>query len=52
MRIAWDDLRTVLMLMRHQSLTAAGDGQDINYTTVARRIKRAEDSLKNRFLNV
>lgn len=34
------------MLVRHQSLTAAGDVLDINYTTVARRIKRAEDSLK------
>lgn len=45
MSIAWDDLRTVLMLVRHRSLAAAAEALDINYTTVARRIRRAEGSL-------
>jgi DNA-binding transcriptional LysR family regulator len=45
MSIAWDDLRTVLMVVRHQSLAGAGDALGINYTTVARRIRRAEQKL-------
>jgi len=45
MSIAWDDLRTVLMVVQHQSLAGAGDALGINYTTVARRIRRAEQKL-------
>jgi DNA-binding transcriptional LysR family regulator len=45
MSVAWDDLRTVLMLVRHGSLAGAADVLDINYTTVARRVRRAEDAL-------
>ena len=45
MDVAWDDLRTVLMLVRYQTLAAAAAALDVNYTTVARRIRRAEASL-------
>jgi|TARA_B110000902_G_scaffold258983_1_gene329589 DNA-binding transcriptional LysR family regulator len=45
MDIAWDDLRTILMLVRHGSLAGAADALDINYTTVARRVRRAESAL-------
>lgn len=45
MNLAWDDLRTVLMLVRHQTLAGAAAALDINYTTVARRIRRAEATL-------
>lgn len=45
MSIAWDDLRTVMMLVRHRSLAAAATALDVNYTTVARRIRRAETTL-------
>lgn len=45
MNVAWDDLRTVLMLVRHQTLAGAAQALDVNYTTVARRIRRAEDGL-------
>lgn len=45
MDLAWDDLRTVLMLVRHGKLATAAAALDINYTTVARRIKRAESAL-------
>jgi len=45
MKFSWDDLRTILMLVRHGSLTGAGDALGVNYTTVARRIRRAEDAL-------
>lgn len=38
----WDDLRTVLALVRHGSLARAGAALGLNYTTVARRIARAE----------
>lgn len=46
MNIAWDDLRTVLMLVRHRSLAGAAKALGLNYTTVARRIRRAEEALK------
>ncbi|WP_092647630.1 LysR family transcriptional regulator [Jannaschia faecimaris] len=42
--MSWDDLRTVLMLVRHQSLAGAAHRLGVNYTTVARRIRRAEMS--------
>lgn len=45
MDMAWDDLRTVLALVRHGSLAGAGGALGVNYTTVARRIRRAEDAL-------
>ncbi|MEH6521506.1 LysR family transcriptional regulator [Sulfitobacter sp.] len=45
MSIAWDDLRTVMMLVRHRSLAGAAEALGVNYTTVARRIRRAEDTL-------
>jgi len=41
----WDDLRTVLALVRHRTLARAGDVLGLNYTTVARRITRAEAAL-------
>ena len=45
MNVAWDDLRTVLLLVRHGSLAAAAEQLDVNYTTIARRIRRAEQTL-------
>lgn len=41
----WDDLRTVLALVRHRTLAGAGAALGLNYTTVARRISRAEAAL-------
>jgi DNA-binding transcriptional LysR family regulator len=41
----WGDLKTVLALLRHGSLAAAGQALGVNYTTVARRIARAEQAL-------
>lgn len=40
--LAWDDLRTILHLVRHGTLAAAAGSLGVNYTTVARRISRAE----------
>lgn len=45
MNVAWDDLRTVMMLVRHGSLAGAADALGVNYTTVARRVRRAEKAL-------
>ncbi len=45
MALIWDDLRTVLMLVRHQTLAGAADALEVNYTTVARRVRRAESTL-------
>ncbi|AXI48727.1 LysR family transcriptional regulator [Sulfitobacter sp. SK012] len=45
MSVAWDDLRTVMMLVRHRSLAGAAEALGVNYTTVARRVRRAEDAL-------
>lgn len=42
MELLWDDIRTVMMLVRHGTLAAAGQELGVNYTTVARRIQRAE----------
>ena len=41
----WDDLRTVLALVRHRTLAGAGSSLGLNYTTVARRVSRAEAAL-------
>ncbi len=45
---AWDDLKTVMALVRHGSLAGAGGALGLNYTTVARRISRAEEALGTR----
>lgn len=45
MDLAWDDLRTILMLVRHKTLAGAAEALGVNYTTVARRVRRAESSL-------
>jgi hypothetical protein len=44
MSVAWDDLRTVLMLVRHRTLAGAAKATGVNYTTVARRVRRAEEA--------
>lgn len=41
----WDDLKTVMHLVRGGSLSNAADALGVSYTTVARRVKRAEDDL-------
>lgn len=45
MNVQWDDLKTVMHLVRGGSLAAAALALDVNYTTVARRIARAESAL-------
>jgi len=45
MKVAWDDLNTVLLMVRHGSLAGAAAALGVNYTTVARRIRRAEAAL-------
>ena len=45
MQVDWDDLKTVLALVRSGSLAAAGAELGINYTTVARRVQRAEAAM-------
>ncbi|KCV81967.1 LysR family transcriptional regulator [Actibacterium atlanticum] len=45
MNLHWDDLKTVLELVRHGSLASAGAQLGVNYTTVARRVARAEAAL-------
>ncbi|MEL6242900.1 MAG: LysR family transcriptional regulator [Pseudomonadota bacterium] len=45
MDVPWDDLRTVLAVVRHGTLAGAAGELDLNYTTVARRIRRAEEAL-------
>lgn len=45
MPVHWDDLKTVMHLVREGSLANAADTLDVSYTTVARRVKRAEDDL-------
>jgi DNA-binding transcriptional LysR family regulator len=42
----WDDLRAVLHVVRERSLAAAGARLGVNYTTVARRVARAEAALE------
>lgn len=41
----WDDIRSILALVQAGSLSKAGARLGLNYTTVARRIQRAEDAL-------
>ena len=45
MTVSWDDMRTVMCLVRAGSLSAAAQMLGLNYTTVARRVARAEDAL-------
>ena len=42
MDMRWDDLQTVTLLVRHGTLAGAAEALGVNYTTVARRIRRAE----------
>lgn len=49
MREDWDDLRAVLMVVRHGSLARAAEALGVNYTTVARRIAQAEETYGTRF---
>ncbi|PYG33222.1 LysR family transcriptional regulator [Pelagimonas varians] len=45
MDLSWDDMRTVLSLVRCGSLAGAAQELGVNYTTVSRRIRRAEQTL-------
>lgn len=42
MELHWDDCRAVLAVVRKRTLSAAAKDIGVNYTTVARRISRAE----------
>ena len=43
--VNWDDLKTILALVRGGSLAAAASELGVSYTTIARRISRAEAAL-------
>ncbi|SLN60101.1 HTH-type transcriptional regulator CysL [Falsiruegeria litorea R37] len=45
MNAEWDDLKTILAVARGGTLAAAAEALGLNYTTVARRIQRAEVAL-------
>ncbi len=45
MNIDWEDIKTVLYLVKGGSLAKAGAQLGVNYTTVARRISRLENAL-------
>ncbi|CUH89053.1 D-malate degradation protein R [Phaeobacter sp. CECT 5382] len=45
MQFNWDDMRTILALVRGGTLAAAADDLSVTYTTVARRVQRAEEQL-------
>lgn len=45
MTIQWDDLKTVLAVVRCGTLVSAAAELGLNYTTVARRIERAERAI-------
>ncbi len=45
MDLSWDDLRTVLSLVRGGTLAAAAEDLGVAYTTIARRIARAEAAM-------
>ncbi|MQQ09350.1 LysR family transcriptional regulator [Epibacterium sp. SM1979] len=44
-QLNWDDLRSILALVQSRSLSQAGQRLGLSYTTVARRVQRAEDAL-------
>lgn len=48
MDLNWDDIKTVMQLVRGGSLAAAAKSMGVNYTTVARRVTRAEAALDTR----
>lgn len=41
----WDDIRTVLALVRAKTLAAAGQALGVSYTTVARRVQHIEETM-------
>lgn len=45
MDIDWEDLKTILAVVREGTLGRAAQGLGVNYTTIARRITRAETAL-------
>ena len=45
MNITWDEMRTVLTLVREGTLQKAGAALGVNYTTIARRVARAESAM-------
>jgi DNA-binding transcriptional LysR family regulator len=45
MQINWDDMRTILALVRAGTLAGAAKALSVSYTTVARRVQRAEEML-------
>ncbi|MGX9357287.1 LysR family transcriptional regulator [Roseobacteraceae bacterium S113] len=45
MDLDWDDLKTVLCLVRAGSLSRAADALEVSYTTVSRRVRNAEEKL-------
>lgn len=45
MDLDWEDLRTILLVVREGTLGRAAQELGVNYTTVARRITRAETAL-------
>lgn len=45
MELAWDHLKTILLVVRHGTLAGAATALKVNYTTVARRIEKAEAAL-------
>lgn len=45
MQINWDDMRTILALVRAGTLAGAAQALSVSYTTVSRRVQRAEDML-------
>ncbi|MDD9900150.1 MAG: LysR family transcriptional regulator [Alphaproteobacteria bacterium] len=45
MNFDWDDMRVFLALARHSTFSAAAKALDVNYTTVARRIRHLEGQL-------
>lgn len=38
----WEDIKTILAVVRHGTLAGAGEALGVNYTTVSRRVRRAE----------
>jgi DNA-binding transcriptional LysR family regulator len=51
MEISWDDLRTVLAVVRGGTLAKASQALGVNYTTVARRVSRLEAALDTRLFD-
>lgn len=41
----WDDLRYILAIARHKTLSAAADALNVTHTTVGRRLKSLEEEL-------